>query len=366
MRPAIVCIEISHRTAPIEFRERIAPDRRAPVFWSGESSAQMPEGVVLNTCGRLELYAVTDMSDRRLLEIYARLAGLPAAAIGPYVRFHRHGDAARHLCRVAAGLESSLLGEDHILGQVRRAFLRAEEGGTIGPVLSAFFRTAVHVGKRVRHETEINRATHSYAHLAVSAAAEELARPRRILILGSGTLAHEVADRLAAERAHAITVMSRHVERAIGLAARIGGRARLVADLPAVLSETDVLFACTSSRRPLVDSSILNPRRGPLTIVDLGMPRNVDPAVRSLSGVRLTSLDQLGGREVVAGDVVTAAEKIIERHLQKFLRWLAARRYAPAIARLRSSADGLEPEAARRAKQAIHESICRLQEGIAA
>ncbi|MFQ5430461.1 MAG: NAD(P)-binding domain-containing protein, partial [Phycisphaerae bacterium] len=267
---------------------------------------------------------------------------------------------------VAAGLESPLLGEDHILGQVRDAFLKATDAKRVGPILSALFRSAIHAGRRVRHETPISRLARSYVDRAADLLEEQPCPALNVIILGAGTLARDMASRLAAGGRRRIRILSRHLRRAASLAAELGCEAHPFEDLRVLLDGADAIIACTSSPRYLIETPMLNGRSRPLAIIDLGMPRNVDPDAARRPGVSLTALDDFTDHGRVHARIIDAAGRIIEQELDRFLRWNSARRAAPVITRLRALADGLDPESARRMKRAVHQTIQHLHEGTAA
>ena len=366
MRAGLISIEISHKTAPLPLRERITMDADALPDCLRRLRDICDECVILKTCGRLELYAVTSDAPDAWLDRYALLTGIPLKALKPFAHRRQGTAAAVHLMRVAAGLESPLLGEDHILGQVRDAFMRATDANVVGPILSALFRSAIHGGKRVRHETPISRVARSYADRAADLLEHSSSPIENVLILGAGSLARDVASRLATGGRRRIHIVSRHLRRAASLAAENGCEAHPFEDLPALLDETDAIVACTSSPRYIIEAPVLDGHGRPLTIVDLGMPRNVDPDVALHADVSLRALDDFADRDRVHDKIIRAARSIIEQEMDRFLKWTRARQAAPIIARLRSLADGLDPESARRMKRAVHQTIQRLHEGTAA
>ncbi|MCG8406333.1 MAG: glutamyl-tRNA reductase [Phycisphaerales bacterium] len=366
MKEKLVCLEVSHKTAPLAVRERIAMDRDALVDRLAVLRPVCSECVILKTCGRFELYVVSNEPCGRWFRYWADLVDVPVALFEPYCREFRGEAAVDHLFHVAAGLESPILGEDQILGQVRDAFLVANEVGTVGPILSSLFRGAIHVGKRARHETAIGRTARSYAELAFESFKDAFSQSRKVIVLGSGTLAREVVLNLAKDGKHDLTVVSRHVRRAEVLASKANGQARSLDELATVIGESDILIACTSSSRCLVKASMLRGVRRPLIFIDFGMPRNVDPDVASFSNVQLRSLEQFVSYSHVTDEAIGAALHIIEGERSRFLQWLAARRVAPLIAELRSLVDGLDADAARCMKRVVHDSIRRLREGAAA
>lgn len=366
MRANLFCLEVSHKTAPLAVRERITLDREALPQQLTDLRRICSECVILKTCGRFELYVVSDESCHAWLQHWAELVNAPIECFQPYLREFRGEAAVSHLFQVGAGLESPILGEDHILGQVRNAFIMANEAGSVGPILSCLFRGAIHAGKRIRHETTIGHTARTYAQLAFDQLADIFSRPRDVVVLGSGTLADEVVTKLTKDGRHAVTVVSRHIKRAAALASKTNGQARCIDELTSVLGRTDILIACTSSPRYLVEPSMLRHVHRPLTIIDFGMPRNVDPNTALFPGVQLKSLDQFVGTAHVAENAIEAAQQIIRQEQSRFFQWMKARQAAPLIARLKGLLDGLDPTAAPQIKRAVHDFIRLLREEAAA
>lgn len=321
MMTGLRCFECSHETADRALRERVV-QRHARIV------AGLPnERVCLATCGRLELYVVDH--DRALADWHAWIAAQteqPVRTVRAGWRIRAEFDAARHLLRVASGLRSPILGEDQILGQVRRAFLRAQDDGTLGPVLSALFRAAIHTGRRVRHETRIGAHVRTYAQRAIDALAESDATGR-VVVLGTGAVATELIERLTQAGRSPLAIVSRHARRAAALAERVGSQALGLELLGTVIRDADALVACTAVAAPLVDAGCLpRTRVMPLRIVDLGAPRNVAPDVANVPYVSVTTLEDLLGGPAVPPRAVAAAERIVDHEVERFAVWLRARR----------------------------------------
>ncbi len=349
MNQGLYGLEISHRTCRLALRERLATQAEGVTAFLSRAAALGPERVVLSTCGRFEVYAggSTELAAPALnpWHMAARLAALvdvPAAILASGLRIHRDTDAAHHLLRVAAGLESPLVGDEHVLGQVRAAYLLAVDAGTAGPLLSALFRTAIHAGRRVRAESGLHRAARSYAQLAIAEIVRVAEQSREAVIVGSGTLAHEVARALAQRGSHRLTIVSRHAARGAALAAEVGGRNSDVEELAGLIAGADVVVACTSCPSPLVNAGMLRGAgrgfraarhecHGPLLVIDLGMPRNVEAEAAQIPGVQLRCLEDIGGGDVIPPATLAAAERIVVEELGRFRRWLNARRlFSPA------------------------------------
>jgi glutamyl-tRNA reductase len=331
----IFCFGISHQTANVEVRERFAiPD--SALAESLVRLAKIPniqEGVLLSTCNRTEFYIVTPDArlaletllhdfygsvDRGEIEHIFRLAALPSV---------------RHLFRVAAGLESMVLGETEIFGQVKRAYEIAARSGTTGKILNRLFQRAFHVGKHVRSTTAISRGSVSVGSVAVDLAEQifgEL-RGRKIMILGAGETSERTAWSFQARGARQLFVSNRSFEKAATLAKAIGGRAIRFDDWESEFRDLDILVSSTSAPHAIVTRAKLEPvlksrRDRPLFIIDLAMPRDVDPAVHEMDGVYVYDLDSL---RAIARKTLEARKReaetcdgLIEKHVRDFEVWL--------------------------------------------
>lgn len=365
MTVPLLCIGVSHRTAPQDVRERIAAALSDDAISLQTLRDTLAECCLLRTCGRCELYLSGDL-ERLHRAAHDWLARLQAEApqVCSYARKHEGFAVARHLLRVAGGLESPLPGEAQILGQVRRAFERGVAEATVGPVLSALFRSAIHAGKRVRHETDLGRTAQTYADVAAAALAEQKTG-RNVLVIGSGRLAEEVAVRLSG-MSRKLTVAGRHAHRVQQIAGRTNAHAAALENLPGLLPLAHAAVTCTSAPRPLVDARTLRAVRDELLLIDLGMPRNVDPALAADHRVTLRSLSDLcPGGDSANRRAVLDAESIIDREHRRFARWLRARSVAPQIARLREATYRLDPETGRKRRRELHQHIRRLMESAA-
>jgi glutamyl-tRNA reductase len=326
--------------------------------------AGMADGrMVLSTCERFEVYATTLRTEAaEWIELLSQWFHLPISVLARFARARVGSDAAEHLLRVAAGLESRIVGEAQILGQVRDAFLQATLARALDPVLSALGRAAIRTGKRVRHESLINCGARSIATLAMEHVIRNLGtlHDRTILILGSGKLAGVVAAELARFRARRIIVVGRNVDRAAAVAQEGHGVSLGMDQLAVALGDSDALIACTSSPFQLVDSSMIGRDRvRPLCLVDLSVPRNIDPAVTQLDGVGLTHLDELVEGQSAREDGIAAAGRIVDEELARYNGWREQRWVAPLIAQLVREGRGAD-------KQALHSRIVRLKAGVAA
>jgi glutamyl-tRNA reductase len=355
MSVSLLALGVSHKTAPVALRERLALSEGQATGFLAEllAHAEIREAVAISTCNRTELYMVVGNAveaETVALSALARQAELRPTELLGKLYAHRDEDVVRHLFAVAAGLDSMIVGEAEVQGQVKRAYELALVEGTTGPVSNRLFRDALGAGKRVRTETAIGRS-----HVSVSSVAVDLARgvlgelaSRRVLIVGAGENGELTASALNRAGAHTVFVANRRYDRAIGLAQRFGGTAARFDDLPAQLVEADIVVSCTSSPHQIVGREemavVAEQRRGrPLLMIDIAVPRDIDPLVRELSGLTLYDMDDLqresarnaSGREAEA----TRAWTVVDDEARRFAQWLASLDVVPTIAALHERAD---------------------------
>jgi glutamyl-tRNA reductase len=344
-------IGVSHKTASLALRERLGlSERRASDVLARLCADEgIGEAVALSTCNRTELYLVADDPDggeRAAATALAGAAEMRPADVSGALRTLRGPDVARHLFRVTAGLESMIVGEAEVQGQVRRAYELALAQGTAGPVTSRLFRDALHSGKRVRNVTGVSRSRVSVATVAVELARRELGdlADRRVLVIGAGRHGELTARALAEHGARAVFVANRRYQGAVVLARRFGGSAVRFDDLLWELKRSDIVLSCTScphrilGRREL--GAVAKERGGDaLVLIDTAIPRDVDPVVRDLPGVRLFDLDDLqrAVAENLAGREQEAlrADPVIDDEVARFERWLKILEVVPTISALR-------------------------------
>jgi glutamyl-tRNA reductase len=353
----LLALGVSHRTAPLELRERLAlTEGRATGVLNGlVSEEQISEAAAISTCNRTELYLVASdvvEAENAALGVLSREAGIrPTELLGPLFS-HRGIDAARHLFRVTAGLDSMILGEAEIQGQVKRAYELALVEAATGPILNRLFRGALSAGKRVRSETAVGEKGVSIPSVAVELAQRNLGdlTSRRVLLLGAGETSELTARALAARGVEAVFVANRRYNRAIGLAQRFGGRAVRIDELPAQLEQADIVVSTTNSPHHLIERGelelVAEARQGrPLLLIDLAVPRDIDPDCRELPGATLYDVDDVqaivernaSGREAEA----RKASGILEAELTRFERWLGSQEVLPTVAALRERADSI-------------------------
>jgi glutamyl-tRNA reductase len=341
----LTLVGLSHQGTPVAVRERAF----VPLARAGELAASLAadgEAVCLSTCNRTELYLVGEDGERRSLEALERLSGLPAEGVRAVVYRLSEEAAALHLFRVAAGLDSLVPGEGEILGQVRAAF----EAGSTGPVLDQLFRQALHAGKKVRAETAIAESPASVSSAAAALAQQVFGRLEdcRVLLVGAGHVAELAARSLAARGARIVYVANRSPQRAAELAARFAGEGIAFDRAAAVLGDVDVVVSSTGSPGRVLERAdvqeALRSRKGrPLFLIDVAVPRDLDPAIHELDGCYLYDIDDL--ESVVASTLsgrrreAARAEAIVAEEAEDFREWLASREVVPAIASLRAWAE---------------------------
>jgi glutamyl-tRNA reductase len=351
---SIVVIGVNHRTGPIDMLERVAVARDAlgKAIAGLVSRPNVREAVVLSTCNRTEVYAVAERFHGAYADIrdfFCELASLHPDDLHPHL-YSQHDDAAvDHLFSVASGLESAVLGESEILGQVRTAWEVAQAEGGAKATLNLLFRHALETGKRARTETSIGRHTASVSHAAVEMANEHLGslHGRRVLVVGAGEMGEGIAVALVGAGATDITVISRTSERADHLAQRVGGRIVPFAELGSALSAADVLLTCTGAGGTIIDRDLVVAARAgvqaPLLVVDIAVPRDVAPDVHDLDDVTVLNLDHLrdwADRGVSARRAEAEhVRRIVADELERFTVDITSRQAAPLVAQLYEKAE---------------------------
>lgn len=362
----IHAVGANHRSAPVELRGRLAYPSS---FLAGalarsrnggpEEGWPFAELVILSTCNRLEVYSAADDDLLEPVAAYDALArfvaethGIDQASFRPYLYCRSDESAVAHLCRVAAGLDSMIIGESEILGQVTRAHDTSLRHAAAGPVLSAAFQAAIRAGRRARSETEIGHNAASVSSVAVELAAEQVhdLAGRSVLLVGTGKMGARVADTIRARGATQLAVASRALQRARALADRCGAQAFGYDELRAALGQADVIITATDAPHHVIDAAMVRDAirsTGPRErlFIDIAVPRDVEPAVRQCEGVRVFDLDDLQAR---LRDNVSEREKevpqveaIIAEELAVFHRWLRAREVAPILQSLHQKVEAI-------------------------
>lgn len=350
----LFCLGISHRTAPVEIRERLNASSAALQNQLNQVSQRadqsLKEFVILSTCNRLEVYALAPLeSVPVLVKIIAETSGLPLEEVTTHLYQPLAREAVIHLCRVAGGLDSMILGEPQILGQVTEAYEAALQHGA-GPILSALFRTAIHAGKRARLETAIGRNPSTVSSVAVKLAEKSVGdlTSAHVLIVGAGEMAELAVEALRSRGTSEITVLNRTPDRAAQLAQRWGGRALTFEQTTSALAAADIVITSTDAPHVLITPDLTQtalaqrPER-PLVFIDIAVPRDVDPEVGRLPNVSYYDIDDLethlNGAVAQREQEIPKVEAIIAEETEKFLDWLRDREVMPVIADLRMMAD---------------------------
>ena len=350
----LLAIGTSYKTAPVEVRERLAlPDSRAPEFLRDlRGETEVHEAVAISTCNRTELYLVVGdpvEAESTALAMLARQAGIRPTGLATAIYSHRNCEAARHLYRVVSGLESMIIGEAEIQGQVKRAYDSALQLETTGPLINHLFRAALATGKRVRTETAIGERQLSLPGVAVAMAKDQLGAlaGHEVVIIGTGETAELTARALADSGARNVFVANRRRDRALSLARRYGGRTLSFDELPAALLAADIVVAATASPHLLIEAgeiaTVMQGRAGrSLLLIDLAVPRDIDSGCASVDGVTLRDIDDLEAvadrnRRVRQAEA-RKAEGIIESEIQSFAAWLGSLEVLPTLTALRTHA----------------------------
>ena len=359
---------INHRTAPLEVRERVvfSADTVGGALRDLVKASPVQEAAIVSTCNRTEIYCRTD-EPRRAVQWLADYHALKAANVEPYLYTLPRDHAVKHAFRVASGLDSMVLGEPQILGQMKAAARAAATAGTLGLFLNKLFQRTFAVAKSVRSQTEIGASTVSMAAAAVRVA--ESIYPsvdaQNVLFIGAGEMIELTATHFVARQPRSLTFANRSVERAQALAGRFGGRVIGLNDLTPQLPLHDIVVTCTASPLPIIGKGMLESalrvrKHRPLLIVDLAVPRDVEAEVAGMDDVFLYSVDDLGqiAQEGIASrsSAVTQAESIIDAQVIDFMQWIENRAMVPAIRALRDDAERVR-------RRTVERALKQLQNG---
>jgi glutamyl-tRNA reductase len=370
---SVFALGLNHQTAPLDLRgrfafplEQLSPALRGLAAQFGRAT---PEVALLSTCNRTELYVAGDPAAsaslvRPAADWLAQRGGVSGAQLLDHSYVLENRDAARHVFRVASGLDSMVLGEPQILGQMKQAVREADQAGTLGTTLHQLFQRSFSVAKEVRTSTEIGAHSISMAAAAVRQAAQlfgDLAS-LNVLFVGAGDMIELVATHFAARTPRAMAVANRTLERGEKLAVRFGAQAMRLADVPQHLHEFDIVVSCTASTLPIiglgaVERALKARRRRPMFMVDLAVPRDIEPEVGQQRDVYLYTVDDLSALVHSAGEkrqaAVEQAEAIIDAGVQGFSHWLDQRASVPLIQALGRQADDWRVHEIQRARKAL-------------
>src|SRR5712671_1180364 len=364
MAASLYALGLNHQTAPLAIRERVVFHVERLRDALGEIKRDLaPEAAILSTCNRTELYVAGD-EPAALAQWLARYHRFEPDGLRPYLYTLPREQAVRHVFRVASGLDSMVLGEPQILGQLKEAARAAESAGTLGTLLHKLFQRSFAVAKEVRSTTQVGAASVSMAAAAVKLAARIFPslKDQSVLLIGAGEMIELCATHFAAQGPARITVANRTLERAERLAHRFNGRAIELRSLAEQLHEYDIVVSCTASSLPilgkgLVERALKQRRRRPMFMVDLAVPRDIEQEVSELDDVFLYTVDDLAG--IVSANLdarrssVEQAEVIIDTQVGQFMHWMQVREGVPLIRALREHAEAARREEVERALKAL-------------
>ena len=351
---AVWALGINHTTAPLDLRGRFAfaVDQIEPVLHGlRQALTHSPEAAIISTCNRTEVYCAGDKPElEHTLDWLAHTGGVSSALLRSHSYTMENGFAARHAFRVASGLDSMVLGEPQILGQLKDAVRAAEAAGSLGTTLSQLFQRSFAVAKEVRTSTEIGAHSISMAAAAVRLAGqvfEDLGEVK-VLFVGAGEMIELCATHFSAKNPKNIAIANRTLERGEKLASRFGAEVMRLADLPDRLHEFDVVVSCTASTLPIiglgaVERAVKRRKRRPMFMVDLAVPRDIEPEVKALEDIYLYTVDDLAGVVQTAQAnrqaAVAQAEVIVDAGVQSFMHWVDQRGSVPLIQQLNTQAE---------------------------
>jgi glutamyl-tRNA reductase len=351
---SVLVVGVSHKTAPVAVLERLALDKDGldKLMRDVASSEHVTEATALATCNRIEIYADVERfhgSVESVSRMLCELADEAPEDVVPHLYVHYDDGAVSHLFHVASGLDSMVVGEGQILGQTREALRVGQEAGTIGPALNTLFQQALRVGKRVHAETDIDKAAPSLVSVALERATGHVGpvEGRRVLVVGAGSMAGLAVATVSRLGAADVVVASRTHARAERLAAQYGGRSIPLADVESEIASADILVSCTGAAGVVLPLSTVaaartNPQ-GPLAVIDLALPHDVEPSVADLPGVELIGLARLAEElhdGVIAADIA-AVREVVTEEVTAFLTARRSSEVTPTVVALRTMATGV-------------------------
>ena len=362
---SLYALGLNHATAPLDVREQIAfsPDALAHALRDLLTRPSVKEAAILSTCNRTELY-VRSPEPRPVVAWLEEFHRVPKDSLAPYLYTLPREQAVTHAFRVASGLDSMVLGEPQILGQMKQAVRHAESAGTLGLVLNRLFQRTFAVAKDVRTQTDIGSASISMAAASVKLAERLFPSigEQRLLLIGAGEMIDLTATHFAARHPKSITIANRTLERGKELAARFNAEAITLNEMPDRLQEFDIIVTCTASTLPILGKGLLERvikarRHAPVFIVDLAVPRDVEPEAAELDDVFLYSVDDLTNivkdNLQIRKEAVVQAEEMIAAQAGSFLRWLEGRTVVPTITALHGHHDQLRATELERARKLL-------------
>ena len=364
---SLITLGINHKTAPLDLRERLAftPQTLPEALLSLKKLAHIEEASILSTCNRTELYCVTtENNDRAIIQWFSQFHGLDENQIKEHIYLHAHEETVRHAMEVASGLDSMVLGEPQIAGQMKEAYAVANENGTIGQLLGKLYQRAFAVSKQVRTDTDIGSSPVSVAFAAVSLAKQIFGdlKQTTVLLVGAGETIELATRHLHSQGVRKIIIANRSVERAQKLANEFQGEAISLQHISDHLYKSDIVIASTASPLPIigkgtVERALKQRKHEPIFMVDLAVPRDVEPEVNDLDDVYLYSVDDL--QSVIEENMenrLQAAEQareIIDVQVSHFLDWQRSLGAVDIIAQIRQNTQDLSNEVLRKAKKQL-------------
>lgn len=361
---------LNHNTAPLEIRERVvfANDELGQALVRLNELEDIDEIVLLSTCNRTEFYVITNDSGRDRLRSWLEDERNLDPAFGDTLFSLQDDDAIRHIFRVACGLDSMVLGEPQILGQLKDAYREAQQAGTVGKQLSRFFQHTFSVAKKVRTDTKIGSNPVSIASAAVSLAHQFFAgfTQHTALLVGAGVTVELLAKHLSSKNIGRLFIANRDVEKARSLAGRFGGYAVPLSELDGILPEADILITSTASPVPIIsrsqiEAAMATRKHKPIFAVDIAVPRDIDPAVAELEDVYLYTIDDLD-KVILEGQTSRAAaavdaNRILDDEISRYLGIQRAKQVSPLIAALREHGETIRDEVLRDARRRLNKGV---------
>ena len=371
---SLITLGLNHKTTPVEMRERLAftPENLHKAIKELASLEGISEASILSTCNRTELYCAaksdnTEQSDQQLIQWFSQFHGLPCEEVQPYLYCHHHEDTVRHALKVACGLDSMVLGEPQILGQMKQAFAQSKDNGTIGTLLGKLFQHAFSVAKQVRTDTEIGSSPVSVAFAAVNLSKQifDELQPLTALMIGAGETIELAARHLHSHNIGQLIIANRSLDKAQNLVEQFNGEAITLAQIPEYLHKADIVISSTASQLPIlgkgaVENALKIRKHKPIFMVDIAVPRDVEPEVGKLDDVFLYTVDDL--QEIIQENMQSrqqAAEQaleIIDAQVENFLSWQRSLQVVDVIREIRSCADSI-------AKDVLEKALKQVEQG---
>ena len=364
---SLITLGINHKTAPLDLRERLAftPQSLPEALLSLKNLEHVEEASILSTCNRTEIYcATTNNNDQAIIQWFSQFHGLDEKQIKEHIYLYAHEETIRHAMEVACGLDSMVLGEPQIAGQMKEAYARANENGTIGQLLGKLYQRVFAVSKQVRTDTDIGSSPVSVAFAAVSLAKQIFGdlKPTTVLLVGAGETIELTTRHLHSQGVNKIIIANRSLERAQKLADEFGGEAISLQHIATHLHRSDIVISSTASPLPIigkgtVERALKQRKHEPIFMVDLAVPRDIEPEVSELDDIYLYSVDDL--QSVITENMenrlqaADQAHEIIDTQVSHFLNWQRSLGAVDVIAQIRQHTQDLSNEVLNKAKRQL-------------